>query len=160
MTNLLKKPQTFVVAGVLGVGLWLGSKLGGLGLGTGGGAGVGIGTPSANSPQASTTDPAAAEPGESGASPASEPATLDIVIDGEGYTYRQRINGKDATVPVPLEQIVELAKQRKGDREGVRVRIQRRGNALPSAEERLAEALRDAGIPDTAVITLKGLIDE
>jgi len=162
MWNLLKKPQTLVVAGVLGVGLWLGTKLDGLGLGTGGGSGVGLNKTPADAPRDTSHSPVSTDavPDENNAGLPIDAPTLDIVIDGDTFAYRRRVNGKDEVAPATLDQVVELAKQRKGDREGIRVRIQRRGNALPSAEKQLADALREADVPDTAVVTLKGLLED
>lgn len=76
---------------------------------------------------------------------------LTVLIDE--YTYRIQISDGDEPIyrESTIERIVALAKQARGDSNGLKVRVQQRENARASAEHTLKNELRHAGISADAV---------
>ncbi|MCC7422580.1 MAG: hypothetical protein IT428_20050 [Planctomycetaceae bacterium] len=168
-------PSARVVGGIAvvaaAVGLYLGTKLPGFGLG--GGKGTGSGSPedlvvSTEKTTGKRTVREASPPTipENKPSPAGETkpkslaavTSLDVVIDGDGYQLRKGPSESD-TKDASLDEILGLVRNFPPDKEGVRVRVFRKGTALPSAENRLQAALKDAGVPSSEVLVVKELID-
>jgi len=163
--KVLTTPRLFgaslVAAAAFGV--YLAGKLPGWGLGSGSGNGSGNGSISDTridgTPDGQTQMPV--PPANQKTVPAeavelTEPKALELVVDGAGYALKS--DSSENRTPITLDQIPPLLTRRTGDDEGVRVRIFRRENALPSAEEKLDTALRAAGVPDSAVHKVDGLI--
>lgn len=170
-------PSARVVGGIAvvaaAVGIYLGTKLPGFGLGGGGANGLGSGSPedlvvSTEKTSGKRTPREASPPAipEHKPSPAGETkpkslgalSALDIVIDGDGYQLRKGPSETD-TKDVSIDEILALVRTFPPDKEGVRVRVFRRGTALPSAENRLQTALKEAGVPSSEVLVVKELID-
>ena len=135
--------------------LVLGSYLGGLGFGLGGGSGSGSGDgdnpPNLDGVQGTITSDQPTKP------PKEEPkigSVVNVLIDGSQY---QILKSPDASwtdtenyTSASLDRVLSAAKNAEGD-SGVKIRIARRGNSLPEAEENLRESLRDADIDTTAI---------
>lgn len=76
---------------------------------------------------------------------------VDIVIDGEQFNVNRVTNMTDAIPselrqPATVEEIIRMINDAVGDKSGTRVRVSRTSEALASAETRLMEALRAAGV--------------
>jgi hypothetical protein len=163
--NPIRRPK--LIAGVVAVAAALGVYLGmqwPFDFGAGGGGGLGLGGKSGSG------DAANSKAGDPDAAPAKEgPATystgysgtadvLEVVIDGSGYALRERNEGKDVYAPITLAEAVRRAEESRGNRDGVRVRIYRRGSALPTAEEDLQRTLEQA-VGEKAVQMMPGQLD-
>ncbi len=72
---------------------------------------------------------------------------LRVVIKDWNYFVRV---GKTDT-PVELADLVTAVKEAKGDRDGIRLRVYRSDSARATAEHKLQDALKEAGIAETAV---------
>lgn len=170
-------PGARVVGGIAvvaaAVGIYLGTKFSGFGLGGGGANGIGSGNPEdlvVSTEKTSSRRPVrdASPPNipENKPSPAGETkpkslgavTSLDVVIDGDGYLLRKGPSEND-TKEASLDEILGLVRSFPPDKEGVRVRVFRKGTALPSAENRLQAALKEAGVPSSEVLVVKELID-
>jgi hypothetical protein len=133
------------------VGLWLsglfkGFGPGGTGDGTGEGDGDGPEAQLVELPTSTDADPADDAP------PLAEPGrVVEVLIDGEQYSVRRSIAGGAEWRPADAAEILRLARSASGDSQGVRVRIRRRGTSLPSAEQRLEQALLESGLSSTEV---------
>jgi hypothetical protein len=132
---------------------YLGNLFNGFGLGPGGGPGSGTG----NGDGDSETVNSAEEPDLDNTKPVSkaEPPGVElgkivmVLIDGEEYKV---LRSPEADVleaanyrPATLEQIVQMAKDVEGV-QGLKVRIAMRPNSTADAEDRLHNALREAGL--------------
>lgn len=130
------------------------------GIGSEDGASVGLPTSSAPSDpndasSGSLTPPLQSEPvsAEDGAITLEGPekvvgasGAIEVLVDGRDYSIR-RGTGDDAEwIATDVAVISKYARQAQGDETGVRVRVFRRPSALSSAEEKLAEELRAAGL--------------
>ena len=160
-TNLLSGRRVIggVAVAAAALGIYLGSKLGGFGIGGGGSGGIGTGqdgkvSVSADPNSENRPDPPAEKP-DPKPSTVTVDQPLDVIVDGSGYALRQDAGD----VPTTLPQVVALVKDVRGGRDGIRVRVFRRGNALPSAETALDEALREAEIPATSIHKVDELLD-
>jgi hypothetical protein len=148
------------VAVIAAAGIWLGMRLSDLNFGAGGGTGIGLSGYSR--PGDVPRDSSLPEPpkeGAKGGRGATRGDVLEVVIDGRDYALRQSGDVKDEYVPTSLNEVVAMAKESPGNRDGVRVRVYRRGTALPSAEEALQRALQDAGLGESTVQMMEGQLD-
>lgn len=153
--------------GLLIVGAWFGNLFRGFGLG-GSGSGEGdndratgdvqvsldTGEPSLT---AGLTSATATSSTAEGAPVADEVVT--VVITTDRYELQ---SGDDATArfePATKEAIVELAKSRKGDAHGVRVRLRFKPDAHSGATSDLYSALQEADISREQVIEAKGYVE-
>jgi hypothetical protein len=139
------KLRTFIgVALVAGVaaGVWLADFW--KGFGWGGGPGLGSGSP--ESVATETSAPAEQRPDEPAEDPTSSARTLRVVIRDRSYFLKHALGER----LISLEELVAAVKQVSGDDDGIRLRVYRAESSRPTAELQLEEALRAAGIPDSA----------
>jgi hypothetical protein len=148
------------VAVIAAAGVWLGMRLSDLNFGAGGGTGIGLSGYSrpGDVPRDSSL-PNAPKEGSKDGRGARRGDVLEVVIDGREYSLRQSGDVKDEYVPASLSEVITLAKETPGNRDGVRVRVYRKGSALPSAEEALQRALQDAGLGESAVQMMDGQLE-
>lgn len=133
-----------LVAGI-GLGIWLGPNFKGLfpfGSGEYGQKGEG-----GDKTESSSDQPASVSIDSQGALPVTVPDVVKVLIDEREFLLRQT----DEDVPITLPNLIHLTKQAPGDANGVRLRIYEKSTARASAEEKLKQALVDAGIPDDAI---------
>jgi hypothetical protein len=138
-----------------------------------GGSGFGLGVGSSGSPTApkanSKTDEhpktaASSNPTEPeeypGAKPLvpDSPEVLHVLIDGWQYSVREKIHGRLEYRPASLDQIVKLAEKMKGDEDGIRVRISRRGTSRATAEMALQDRLSTAGLSPESIRQEEGFV--
>ncbi len=89
---------------------------------------------------------------------------IDVVIDGDRFEISRVTDMVDA-VPgerrqsATLEEIIAMLGKTEGDKSGTRMRISRTPEALASAETRLVEALRKAGLSMDAVDRRNRLVE-
>ncbi len=76
---------------------------------------------------------------------------LTLLIDEYEYLMKIPASADSVYRPVELSRAVALAKQAKGDSNGIRVRVQRRESSRASAEHRLMNELQHGGIGSDAV---------
>jgi len=121
------------------------------GLGGGSSIGVGIGDPQTE-PKTRIDQPESEEsppPEEITASEPKEELTLiKILIDDRSYLLR----ADDGDQVMPIEELMEKARNTIGDSDGVRIRIYRKGSSRVSAEDVLKQSLAEAGIKETAIV--------
>lgn len=157
-------------AGVLAVGVILGAILmkflPNLNFGLGGGAGSGTqvvgpsgeGTaPEVNSPAA--VDSPTADIPEPGDPPRPRSASGDVVhimVDERDFLYEAAGGAVPTYQPIALEKLVEMARIAKGNEDGVRVSISRRGSARAKAEIELRDRLLEAGLSEEAILWQDG----
>ena len=132
---------------LLAIGALIGQFAGlGFGLGGGGGGDGGGGSTESRPP----TRPADSEPSQ--AKPSESPEDPDdgaLVVRIEKDTYL--VGGPDAFQTVRLADVVDRAKQTKGNAQGVRVRIQRADTAIAIAWKTLRDKLVAAGLNDAEI---------
>ncbi|MBW3540690.1 MAG: hypothetical protein KY476_10500 [Planctomycetes bacterium] len=143
------KTRTVAAGGIVGLLLIAGGLLfNGFGLGGGGGDGEGTGDGSTpDEVRASMEEDPPLRPAE--VDPA--PPVVEVLIDGDGYLLEQPGQTPEWR-PATLDEIVLRAKDAEGNTLGVRVRIRRRGSALPDAEEALTQGLIQAGLSPTEFV--------
>lgn len=146
---------------ILLVGIWMGNFFKGLGLG---GPGTGdaeregepgrtqVGLNSESAPEQSD------EPAASDASLYSD-EVLTVLVAGSGYSIESESAGAAAFTPASLDEIVAQAKDKPGDRNGIRVRLRFRRDAESGATSDLYEALQVAGIAREAILETTGYAD-
>lgn len=151
-----------LVAGIA-VGVWLADWFKGLGSGDGVGLGqrglTGIQTSTDGAGGTSATTPAnqAKSPGE-GASPSSAgptPKTVSLVISDRAFLLRTAAGDQ----PVTLQRILQLVAETPGDDDGCRVKIARSASSRTSTELELQDALKQAGIPESAIYWKPGIVE-
>ncbi|MEZ6061412.1 MAG: hypothetical protein R3C19_13795 [Planctomycetaceae bacterium] len=76
---------------------------------------------------------------------------LTVLIDEYDYLILIPSESEPVYRKAELSRILQLAKQTKGDSNGIRVRIQRRDNSRASAEHQLTNELQRAGIGNDAI---------
>lgn len=141
-----------LVAGI-GLGLYLGNYFG---FGNGGSGFFGFGNPnhgtSVNSDADGDSNKSAEIPANTeivgGDSPKNDTQFVQVVIDEHEYLLKNEAK----ETPIPLNDLVELVKKAPGDNHGVRLRVIEKGSARMKAEEDLKAAMKQAEIPETAVI--------
>jgi hypothetical protein len=131
------------------VGVWLSGLFRGFGPGGGGGNGEGEASHRAEFPV--SAEAPETRPDQDPNAPAEPARVVDVLIDGERYSVRRAIQGGAAWRPAELDEIVRLATNAPGNEQGLKVRIRRRSTSLPSAEQRLEEALLQGGLSSTEV---------
>jgi hypothetical protein len=160
-----KRLMAVAAVGLLVVGAWLGNLFRGFGLG-GSGSGTGTADSSTGDVQVSlhggaapaATPPESTPPATGEGAPVAE-EVLTVLVNGEQYAVQ---SGEDATArfePATLESVVELAKSRKGDAHGVRVRLRFKRDAQSGAISDLYSALQAADIPREQVIDATGFVE-
>lgn len=129
------------------------SMIGGLfpGLGTGSGSSEGnaevqIST-STEAEQVDTTPPAKALEVD---------GILDIIIDETSYLIQVKDN---STVVLSLDEIAQRAPEMTGNAQGMKVRVSRKRSSLLSAERKLEQTLKDAGLSNSQVQWVTAPID-
>lgn len=124
-------------------GLWLGDLFNGFG----GGNSVGVGfTDSSTTKSQDRTDLVGyAKP--AGQSTASTAGLVRILIDDRHYYLCL----EDEDQPIELKSLVELVKSTPPNDDGLRAIVDRTAASRASAEHKLSEALKAAGIPEKAV---------
>jgi len=175
----MKMKKRTVATGIVGVGIVIGMMLNGLFPGFGGRGSDGTdaddgavsspkediaatntlvtATPSATSSSLSKNPDANNEPSEVNAS--DRPTrVVHILIADRSYSIREIIDGQEKYHPVELSKIMEMAKEAKGNDEGIRVSIARKKSARTTAEIRLKEELAKIGIKEDAVIWQEKLV--
>ena len=150
-----------IAGGVLAVGILIGAFLSGWNI-----PGLGTGAPETGSEADDTPDEFALATLDAEVeiipAPVPVPLTDDVVdvrIEDRSYWVRQLLAGKKVYQPAELDQIVEWAKKAKGDAQGIRVRISRRGSARVSTWETLQHELTQAGLSQSSVLLQEGLVD-
>ena len=86
------------------------------------------------------------------------PDVLHVLIDGWQYSVREKVHGRLEYRPASLDQIVHLAENMKGDEDGIRVRISRRGNSRATAEMALQDRLLTAGLREESIRQEEGFV--
>ena len=145
-------------AGVVGVA-WLLVNVFNLDLGgVGGGGDERLGLPEPATQSAPVHDSVPAEPPvqsepETGLVSTDNPAqavgsggVVEVLVDDRTYSLRHGTGAEAEWIAAEPEAVVAYARQAEGSESGVRVRILRTPSARATAEERLIESLRDAGI--------------
>ena len=132
-----------------------------------GGTGFGIGSPGTSKensqtdehPKTASSNPAEPEeyPGAKPLVPDS-PDVLHVLIDGWQYSVREKVHGRLEYRPASLDQIVKLAEKMKGDEDGIRVRISRRGTSRATAEMALQDRLQAAGLSEESIRQEEGFV--
>lgn len=127
------------------------------GLGPGGGAQVSLENSSSSksgprsdkddAPHDSTTDGSMAAAGD----------VLHVIVDDQHYALREMVDGQSQYRPIDLAELIELAKETKGNADGIRVRIASRESARYTAEARLHDELIKAGLPEQSLFRQKEL---
>lgn len=79
-----------------------------------------------------------------------KPETVDVIIDGDSYHFRNPQTYAIESKPVSAEEVLAKVRTATGNSDGIRVKIYRKASALPSAEARLAAVLESDGIKQTA----------
>jgi hypothetical protein len=160
-----KRLLAVAAVGLLIAGAWLGNLFRGFGLG-GSGSGMGDGDAPIGDVQVSlggaesapAEEPPTAAPATAEGAPVSD-EVLTVLVDGDEYATQ---SGDDATArfePATLESIVKLAKERKGDAHGIRVRLRFKRNSQSGTTSELYTALQEAGIPREQVIEATGFVE-
>ena len=143
-----------ILGAALLAGIGLGVYLGRLNFGWGGGNKFGIGssdgetqaTISSADPIKALTEPANQE--DLNSIPVSN--VVRVLIDNYQFLLRGE-KGDAKTVPVDLKKLMELVQAAEGDEDGIRLKIYRNDSTRASSEEKLKQALAEAGVADTAV---------
>lgn len=145
---------------ILLVGMWMGNFFRGFGLGDGSGDGSGDGNPG-RTQVSLTSEPAPEQPDEPATSEASlySDEVLTVLISGARYEIETESEGTAAFNPATLDEIVAQAKNKPGDRNGIRVRLRFRRDAESGATSDLYEALQSAGIEREAILETTGYVD-
>lgn len=161
------------IAGValgLGIlaGIWLGDIFKGFGLGAGKGAGQGPGTGqpahiSSGRPNSRDDDEAdlvghhAGEDDEAiaMAKPPKTAGLVKVLIDERSYFLHQ----DEKKTPISLEALVDKILQTEPNEDGLRAVIERTSSSRVSAELRLFDALKDAGVPTNSVYLAPHAVD-
>jgi len=166
----MKKRLLAVAAiGLLIAGAWLGNIFRGFGLGgSGSGDGAGDAEAPAGDMQVSLTagsesvprpsTPATAEAATAEGAPV-DAEVLTVLIDGEQYQLQFGDDAAARFEPATLEAVVELAKSRKGDAHGVRVRLRFKRDAHSGTTSDLYSALQAADIPREQIIEATGYVE-
>jgi hypothetical protein len=168
------------------LGLWFGLK--GFGLGTGLGVGTGFGLGESGSAETdAAADPqqaadldgveVSADLGEAAASGSRSvsseaggqaPATISVLVTGEGYQLLRDPNADVGKLPPPLsrhfqpatlEDVVAGAQAAQGNSSGVRVWIYRHKSSIVGLHGTLVHTLQDAGIPSGGMHVVSGFVD-
>jgi hypothetical protein len=144
---------TALVLGIL-AGIWLGDLLKGLGLGSGDGKTWLGGTlqegRDEESPRNSSDRERIRTQQESAAAASSEfpsGGIVKVLIDDRSYFIRDG----DQNRPISLEALVRLIEQTAPNEDGLRAMIDRTPSSRASAEIRLSDALKEAGIPENSI---------
>jgi hypothetical protein len=153
--------------GLVGLGLWLGSKFGGFGLGDGFGLGKGPGTGASKSSEGSTEG----RPDGSGryavgltglnqpnVKPLAQPERILVIIDGHRLMVADS-SDVDTGQELTATEIAERVKQATGDDQGIRIRIERTKRAQAGAQSELRQALSEAGIKKEEIQEMTGFLD-
>jgi hypothetical protein len=167
--SLRRRVVTVGALGLIGFGLWLGSKFGGFGLGDGFGLG-GSGDGKSGSSE-STSDKASGEPTNSGEAKVgltglSQPATksapaptrIRVVIDGTQFLVAESDEGTTGEAATASD-IAARVKEATGDDQGIRVRIERTKRATAGAQSELLQALDAAGVSRESVQQMTGFLE-
>ena len=160
-----KRLMAVAAVGLLIAGAWLGNFFKGLGLG-----GSGTGDGAADAPSAdvqvslgdSESLPAVTSSDAAPATGEGEPVAdevLTVLVDSDQYATQSGADTAARFEPATLESIVELAKARKGDAHGIRVRLRFKRNSQSGATSDLYTALQSAGIPREQVIESTGFVE-
>jgi hypothetical protein len=160
-----KRLMAVAAVGLLIAGAWLGNFFKGLGLG-----GSGTGDGAADAPSAdvqaslgnSETLPAVTSADAAPSTGEGEPVAdevLTVLVDSDQYATQSGADTAARFEPATLESIVELAKARKGDAHGIRVRLRFKRNSQSGATSDLYTALQSAGIPREQVIESTGFVE-
>ena len=148
-------PRKRTIAGALIViGIAIGSYFGGL-IPQLGGAGIGLNADNEESSEPST--PSTTENDWQ----FEVQKIVDVVIDGQTFAVLQADDGKSRYHRIELEKLIELAKTAPGDADlGIKVQVSRTNSALVSAEEKLKDALANAGLKDDQVHWKMEIVDQ
>lgn len=84
---------------------------------------------------------------------------LRIVIADRNYYLRSGAGDETRDHRIELADLVEKARQVKGDEDGVKVRVYRKASARATAELALQQELHKAGLTDEQIQQHEGLVD-
>lgn len=141
-----------LIAGI-GLGIYLGPLLKGLGLGGGNIPGTNgqktdaqatLGTPESVTP---TDDSTRSSNTKEDMIPETATDAVKVLIDDRTIFLRQ----PDQDIPIELPRLMKIVKLATGDPNGFKIRIYEKASARTSVEESLKRALENAGISDTEV---------
>lgn len=144
----------------IGLGMALGWSTGWFPFpGAGGGSGSATTAPVSESaarpvaespPPTEEPDAAPQEPKPDSPDEAASPEVLHVLIKNHDFYYRLEPGGADYR-PIALARLIELAGRTTGNEDDVRVRVSRAPSSRTTAEIRLREKLREAGLDRIAV---------
>jgi hypothetical protein len=155
--NPFRTRNVLAVALGLGIvaGIWLGDLFKGFGWGPGQGPGLGSGESAGNSAGSSSSDGTTdlvglsrmkSDPDEKTGAGKQGPL-IKVLIDDRSY-YLQDVDGPE---PIELHELVELIRKARPDQDGLRAIIDRTSTSRVTAEVKLFDALKEAGIPANSV---------
>ncbi len=84
---------------------------------------------------------------------------ISVVVVGMGYRWTTNEQAPQSVEDITLDKIIEKAQAAKGNAQGVRARIFHAGSALPSAENQLIEALKQAGLSEETILFDQRIVD-
>ncbi|MFO0918564.1 MAG: hypothetical protein U0872_09650 [Planctomycetaceae bacterium] len=141
--------------GALALGILVGIWLGDVFKGFGGGSSWGVGLENASPPESSNrTDLVNFTTTDESESKRSS-GLVRILIDDRDYFVRLPKEDR----PIDLPTLVKLVKSREPNADGLRAVIDRTASSRPSAEQRLKDALKEAGIPEKSVYLKPTAVD-
>ena len=152
--------KTVAVAGLVALGVWLGTKIGDFSLDSGEGAAPGTTAVSVEPPEEPLGDPPpqADEPPFPDEEAETGPPELVVVRIADGsYLVWSR---SEAFESMTLEEAVEVAASATGTDEGHRVRLERTPTARAIDQTNLETALNEAGVADKEIQAIGGFVDE
>ncbi len=165
---MLKKNRT-LIAGLVVIGVAIGSYFSGIFRGFGEGAGDGPSDGGTNvqvtaQPSGPSTTPASSEwqtpESDSAVKPADDGKVLEVRVYERSYGVKQIEDGKVEFKPIDLPQLVEMAKSVSGNDEGIRVRIIRYASARVLTWTTLEQELIKAGIEKTSIRVEEDLLPD
>jgi len=159
--NPFRTRNVLVVALGLGIlaGVWLGDFFKGFGLGPGQGPGLGPGAGrSASDGDGQISDDAAdlvglkRSPADSDATPRRVPqgGLIKVLIDDRSYFLQHGESREE----IELDALVDLIRQTRPNEDGLRAVIDRTATSRVTAEIKLFEALKEAGVPAKEAVYL------
>lgn len=149
---MLRRQRNLILTAVLAVGAALAMFLKGLFPTVGGpGDSEGDGPPdlSAVRVDVAPVETVEPQPEESASQPPIQGGLVDLLIDGR--TFYAAVAGETSRQERSLEAVVAAVRQAEPNAEGVRVRITRTKDSLPSAEKAIKDGLEAAGVRETEI---------
>ncbi|MBI5760549.1 MAG: hypothetical protein HZA46_18695 [Planctomycetales bacterium] len=147
----------WVLGGVAALAFLVGSYLGGILPGIGPGQGFSRNSVDTDSPRDSNRTAVTPPPESDIAGAVGEASQMLLVhVDGRSYLIGDLTEDKTVRRESSLDEIVELAKQRPGSDDGIRVRITRSKSSKATAEIALRDELLKAGLKAEEIVWENG----